>query len=221
MSNEKTENKKVEENKLSIYERIDRMYNLVDENGNAKSKNFIHHLIRSYIPKNSVSVAIDKPKPKARCVFTRNKLISVSEAKASADTDAFRKNIDEFVSSFDKEKVCFNSTTPMKQVLKGKTMAIHGTETKTYMSQESFIEFTKWVMDQYIGGNSHIKWMLNQMVKKEGLHPNIKVTKRKNKNNRGNQQNKIVHSTDDNKKSTLGDLSALQSLKDKLDNGEG
>lgn len=194
-----------------IFNQIEEMYNLVDENGKQKNKAFFSHLIKSYIPKNSVGVAMENPeskKTRVKCVFTKKNLITVEGILKEVDSDAFRRNLDDFLLSFDREKGCFVSVAPMNQLLKDKVLALQGKETKTYMSQESYAAFINWVMTKYMSGDKNIIWILNGMTKNP-FHPGV-TFKKKSK-----PQNKVF-SSQGSKKSTFGDLSALQSLKDKF-----
>jgi len=196
------------------FKKIDEMYNLVDENGKQKNKAFFSHLIKSYLPRNSVSVAMVNPESKkirVKCVFSKKNLVTAEGVIKEMKSDAFKRNFDDFLRSFDKEKVCFVSVTPMSQLLKGKVLALQGKDTKTYMSQESYITFINWVMTKYLSGDKNIIWILNQMTNNP-FHPGITVKKRKPKSTN--------YSTGGNKKSTLGDLSALQALKEKFKNEE-
>lgn len=205
------------ESNRKIFDKIEEMYNLKDDEGKQKNKAFFSHLIRAYLPLKSVSVAEKKPesrKTKVRCVFTKKPLITVEEAMEEATTDSFKNNIQDFLLSFDKEKGCFISTTPMKQLFKGKILAIQGTNTKTYMSQESYSTFINWVMTRYLSGDGHIKWLLHQLSK-NNFHPGISVSSKKRKNKKPR-----IYSTKGKKKSTLGDLSDFQDLKDKFKDQE-
>lgn len=198
------------EEKKTIFDKIEAMYNLVDENGKQKNKAFFSHLIRSYISSKSVSVAIKEPESKkirVKCVFTNSHLLTVEGIQKKMNSEAFNRNLDEFLRSYDLEKGCFTSSTPMEQLLKGKKLALQGKDTKTYMSQESYLAFINWVMTKYLSGDKNIIWLLNQMTKNP-FHPGIKV-KRKSKKSK-------VYSTGGNRKTTLGDLSALQVLNDKF-----
>jgi len=201
------------ENNQEIFNKIEEMYNLKDEKGVQKNRAFFSHLIKAYLGKNSVNVAVLEPESKkirVRCVFTKKSLITVDGVLKGVESDAFKRNLDEFLHSFDAEKGCFTSVTPMDQLLKGKTLALQGKDTKTYMSQESYAAFINWVMTKYISGDKNIVWLLNQMTKNP-FHPGISVKKKKKQ-----EEQKTNYSTTGAKKSTLGDLSALQALKDKF-----
>jgi len=200
----------MEEKKTNIFDKIETMYNIVDENGKQKNKAFFSHLIRSYLPSKSVNVALKKPESKkirVKCVFTNHPLITVEGVQKQMNSESFNRNLDEFLRSYDLEKGCFTSSTPMSQLLKGKTLALQGKDTKTYMSQESYLAFINWVMTKHLAGDKNIIWLLNQMTKNP-FHPGIKVKRKINKPK--------TYSTGGNIKTTLGDLSALQALKNKF-----
>ncbi|MEK6828860.1 MAG: hypothetical protein AABY15_01950 [Nanoarchaeota archaeon] len=188
-------------------------------------------------------------KIKVRCVFTKKELVTVEQAHKNATVDSLRNSIDEFVASYDKERCYFTSTTNMNQLLGGKVLGLQGKDTKTYMSQESYGTFINWVMLKYIEGDGHIKWLVNQMSK-GGFHPGITVTpvkpqsnnnhkprhqgqnqgqkvfdngKNKSSTNKGSKHSSgkpKVYTTPGAKKITLGDLSALQELKNKFKDSE-
>lgn len=194
-----------------IFNKIEEMYNFVDENGKQKNKAFFSHLIKSYLPKNSIGVAVKNPdskKIRVKCVFTKKSLITVEGILKEMNSDAFKRNLDDFLSSFDKEKGCFASATPMSQLLKGKVIALQGKDTQTYMSQESYAAFIGWVMTKYLSGDKNIVWLLNGITKNP--FSSEASTKKRSK------PKDKVFSTPGSKKSTFGDLSALQSLKDKF-----
>lgn len=198
-----------------IFNKIEEMYNLVDEKGNQKNKAFFSHLIKSYIPRNSVEVAVKNPESKkvrVRCVFTKTNLITSEGVLKELGSDAFKRNFEEFIKSFDKDTGCFVSVTPMSQLLKGRVLALQGKNTETYMSQESYATFINWVMTKYISGDKHIVWLLNKMTKNP-FHPGITVKAKKKPENK-------IYSTSGAKKATLGDLSTLQALKDKFKDEE-
>jgi hypothetical protein len=199
-----------------ILDKIEEMYNLKDADGKQKNKAFFSHLIRAYVPHNSVSVALKNPeskKSRVRCVFTKKPLVTAEGITKEMNSSAFDKNFDAFVKSFDKDKVCFMSSTPMDQLLKGKTLGLQGKKTETFMSQESYTVFINWVNDKYLSGDPHIKWLLGKMSNIR-LNPLIKIATKKKKSNKPS-----VYSTD-NKKATFGDLSQLQALKEKLEGND-
>jgi len=198
------------ESSKTIFDKIEEKYNLKDENGKQKNKAFFSHLIRSYLPLKSVSVAMDNPESKkvrVKCVFTDKHLTTVEGVLKSSSSDALARNLQDFLKTFDSEKGCFVSVISMKQLLKGKVLALQGKDTKTYMSQESYATFLSWVMTKYIAGDKNIKWLLGEM-RSEKLHPGITVKPKKNKPK--------MYSTKGSKQSTMGDLDALQALKDKF-----
>ncbi len=196
-----------------IFNKIDEMYNLVDDNGKQKNKAFFAHLVKSYFPASKVKVAFDRPtdkKKKVKCVFTKKDLLTVPDVMELINTTSFKDSVMDYLSSFDKVKCQFTSPTPMSQITGGKPLAITGTATETFMTQESYAAFFSWISTKYLSGDGHIKWLMNQIAENpfsKGA-PRSPIDKPKVKTN---------YSTD-NKKTTLGDLSALQELKIKLNN---
>ena len=204
----------MEEKKTSVVDKIDELYNLKDENGKQKNKAFFAHLIRSYMPFKSVSIAqnnpvkeVGKKKQRVHCVFTHKKLITVQAVLEGTKTDSFKRNLYEFLRSFDAEKGFFTSSTPMDQLLQGKVLALQGKGTKTYMSQESYLAFVGWVMNKYLAQDKDIVWLLNKMTNNP-FHPGIAIKKRKKK--------PAVYQSPGSKKSTLGDMDIFKELKDKF-----
>lgn len=189
-----------------IFDKIEEMYNLKDEDGKQKNKGFFTHLIKAYLPKKSVAVAVKEPESKkvrVRCVFSQKNLITAEKLIAESQSDSFKKNLDTFIKSFDVDKGCFTSVTPMEQLLNGRTLALTGKDTKTFLSQEAYLAFINWVMTKFLEGDAHIKWLLNGMTN----NPFSKPKKKKPQ----------VYSTPGFKKSTMGDMSALQALKEKME----
>lgn len=191
-----------------ILDKIDEMYNLVDENGKKKNKAFFSHLVKSYVPYSKVKIAFDRPKSKAKCVFTKKELLTVPDVMELMETDKFKESVLDYLSSFDKEKCRFTSPTPMSQITGGKPLAITGTATETFMTQESYAAFLSWLSTKYLTGDGHIKWLMNQITDNP-------FARNPNRGHLDKPKMKTTYSTD-NKKSTLGDLSVLQNLKNKL-----
>ncbi len=194
-----------------IFNKIDEMYNLVDDKGNQKNKAFFAHLVKAYIPTSKVKIAFDRPESaKARCVFTKKDLLTVPDVMELMETDKFKESVLDYLSSFDKDKCQFTSPTPMSQITGGKPLAITGTATETFMTQESYAAFLSWLSTKYLTGDGHIKWLMNQVTDNP-------FSRNANKGPLDKPKMKTSYSTG-NKKSTLGDLSALQELKNKLKN---
>ena len=198
-----------------IFDKIDQMYNRLDDNGKQKNKAFFTHLVKSYFPASKVKIAFDRPidSVKVECVFTKNKLLTVPDVMELINTTSFKDSVMDYLSSFDKVKCQFTSPTPMSQITGGKPLAITGTATETFMTQESYAAFFSWLSTKYLTGDGHIKWLMNQVAdnpfaKSAPRGPLDKPAKMK-----------TSYSTD-SKKSTLGDLSVLQELKNKLKNKE-
>ena len=60
---------------------------------NPKAKNFLNHLVRSYLPINKVEKVWDKPTGDFKCALTRESLISVQEILEGLKTEEFKENL--------------------------------------------------------------------------------------------------------------------------------
>ena len=60
---------------------------------NQKTKNFLNHLIRSYVPFTKVQKVWDRPKGDFKCVITREDLFSTQDILEGIHTEEFKKNL--------------------------------------------------------------------------------------------------------------------------------
>lgn len=127
---------------------------------NPKSKNFLNHLVRSYLPVTNVKV-IDMSKGELKCVITRDKLASGQEILESLNVGKIK---DEFIEGL---KLMFDDkadkTSSIFNVIGEKKLAVTGKETTTFMSFTSYQEFCKWIMNKSAIGDKHINWLLASM----------------------------------------------------------
>lgn len=198
--------------KTKLFDKIEEKYNELNEDGKRKNKAFFDHLIRAYLPKKSVSVAIKNPdskKIRVKCVFSGDNLITVDGVLKETQTEEFKNNLSVYLHSFDSSKGCFTSPAPIDKALKGRELALQGKDTKTYMSQDAYLEFVNWVMSKSLSGDKNITFILNKVTK----NPFSK---------RGplDKPNFPKNYSSGNKKTTFGDLESLQKLKEKFKNEE-
>ncbi len=128
---------------------------------NPKSKNFINHLIRAYMPISNVTKVWEKPKGDFKCVLTRNPLISTDEILEGINGEEFKNT---FINSL---KIMFDekpdTKTAMETLLAGKQLGITGKDTTTFMSYPAFQEFYDWVVTKALHGDKHINWLLGSI----------------------------------------------------------
>jgi len=185
---------------------------------NPKSKNFLNHLIRAYLPIGKAVKVWDKPEKKFRCVLTNAPLISIGEALDGMQTEEFKADFHTHLKAWVNGNQEVQS--PMVKMLNGKVLGFTGDDTTTYMSQEAYQEFYNWVVSKMLSGDKHINWLINSMQKDQ-------FVKRAESVASDDVQKKalkaIKKSIKNHKRATttLGDLGVLQELKAKLEsNGE-
>jgi hypothetical protein len=179
-----------------------------------KTKNFLNHLVRSYVPFVKVQKVFDRPKGPFKCVLTKESLFSSQDILEGIQTEEFKKN---FIESL---KIAFDETvdktSPMIKLIGDKKMGVTGENTTTFMSYESFQHFYDWVITKSLKGDKHINWLLGS-VRREGF---IERAKNINDDDVQNKVNKITpksHSAS----FKLGDASdALLKLKQELEKNE-
>jgi hypothetical protein len=192
--------------KTTIHEKLDNM--LSDK----KTRNFLNHLVRAYIPVNKVEKVFDTPKGIFKCVLTNEELFSMQEVLEGIHTEEFKENFMTHLRSMFEEG---NSEHPLVKLIGDKKMGITGKDTTTYMSPQSFQEFYDWVITKAMIGDKHINWLLGD-VRRETF-----MKRAESINDSGVQQKLIKNKTVKEKRATytIGDASnALLELKKKLEN---
>jgi hypothetical protein len=141
--------------KDEIFSKLDAM--LAD----SKKRNFLNHLVRSYVPISKAERVFDKPKGPFNCVLTNVQLFSLQEVLEGTQTEEFKKNL------FDSLKLAFDdktpSVTPIKKLIGDKKLGVSGENTTTFMSLESYQDFFDWVITKSLNGDKHISWLLGDI----------------------------------------------------------
>ena len=106
-------------------------------------------------------------------------------------------------------------TLTLMNLKKGKDIAIQGTNTDTFMSLETYKVFYDWVITKFLSGDKQISWLMGNIDKTQfsgsikGIN-NPTRQKAVNKRDKKDMGNRATYS--------LGDISALQELKNKMEN---
>jgi hypothetical protein len=128
---------------------------------NPKSKNFLNHLVRSYLPINKVEKVWDKPSGDFKCALTRESLISVQEILEGVKTEEFKENLmKQMKSMFDENP---EKRTAMDELVGDKKLGVTGKDTTTYMGYLTFQAFYDWVVTKSLKGDKHINWLLGSI----------------------------------------------------------
>lgn len=176
---------------------------------NPNSKNFLNHLIRSYIPLSNTEKVMEIQKQDMECCITKKPLESVNEILSTLKTEEAKK---EFFSDMgnmfeNNNETCITNLTNLKLGLKGKN-------TDTYISCIALQELYNWVINKVAESDKHIIWLLgkeNRTFFINKANPNKVVEPIKKDETK--KKNQLIKST-----YTLGDLNVLQELRKKFDN---
>lgn len=176
---------------------------------NPKSKNFLNHLVRAYLPSNSVTKVSEKPKGNFKCAITTDELISIGEILLTVENNESKEPILLYLNGlFNEDSQIINPVTSLgEQIMGGKKIGVTGKETTTYMSYETYKEFYTWVQKKSLSGDKHINWLLSSLK--------LKLTNKKKEHKKPTTDVKIKPTKSS---FTLGDASdALSKLKAQLE----
>jgi hypothetical protein len=126
-----------------------------------KKRNFLNHLVRSYVPINKVEKVLDKPKEAFVCVLTGDNLYSIHDILEDIQTEEFKKDL------FDSLKLALDdktpNITPINKLIGDRKLGVTGEKTTTFMSIQAYLEFFDWVITKSLKGDKHINWLLGNI----------------------------------------------------------
>ena len=126
-----------------------------------KSRNFLNHLVRAYMPITNVDKVWDKPKEEIKCAISREKLISVQEIMEGMNTEQFKADLMTSLKNMFDENA--DKTSPMAKLLGERKLGVTGKDTTTFMSYPVFQEFYNWVITKSLNGDKHINWLIGSI----------------------------------------------------------
>jgi hypothetical protein len=180
---------------------------------NPKKRNFLNHLVRSYMPITNVRKVDITPKT-FKCVLTNANLFSINDVLEGIETEQFKIDfMNSLKSIFDENAPKIN---PYINIVKDKELGVTGKETTTFMSYSAFQVFFDWVITKSLQNDKHINWLLGSIRREsfvnraEGLNnPELKDTIKKIK-----RDNNVFKTTS----YSLGDVNdALLKLKAQME----
>jgi len=180
---------------------------------NPKKRNFLNHLVRSYMPITNVRKVDITPKT-FKCVLTNANLFSINDVLEGVETEQFKIDfMTSLKSIFDENAPKIN---PYINIVKDKELGVTGKETTTFMSYSAFQVFFDWVITKSLQNDKHINWLLGSIRREsfvnraEGLNnPALKDTIKKIK-----RDNNVFKTTS----YSLGDVNdALLKLKAQME----
>lgn len=193
-------------NQEQIFASLDKML------ANPKSRNFLNHLVRAYLPTSNVQKVWEAPAKDFNCVITREPLFSTQDILKGIQSEEFQTAFMENLKSMFDESIELKS--PIAAVVGDKKMAVTGKDTTTYMSVPAYQIFCDWVITKSLKGDKHINWLIS------GINRNTFLKRAENIQDEEVQKKiKSVNKVKDRSATyTLGDASeALLKLKQQME----
>jgi len=202
----------MEESIQKIITNLDKLYK------DPKSKNFVLHLVRAYLPVNKAQKVFNKPEnmKKFKCALTNHKMISVDELFAIMNGEEYKEGfVQDLKFNVGLTEAPENYKPLMVQLAKNRIMGYQGEETSTYMCSEAINGLFNWVSNQLLMGDGKINWTIKQMktdafTSKFDGSSDPETKKQVSRIKKISRQPKRA-------KMTLGDLDVLSDLKKKMD----
>jgi hypothetical protein len=190
--------------KEEIHSSLDKMLE------NPKSKNFLNHLVRAYMPFSKIEKVMNKPNGEFKCAISKDELISLQEIIDGVNTEQFKTDLMASLKTmFDKDT---DKSTALSKLIGERKMGVTGKSTTTYLSIPVAQEFINWVMTKSLNGDKHINWLLSN-IRRESFVKKVN-------NNKDNTKVKNVEKKKEMTATfTLGDANGvLAQLKTKMEN---
>lgn len=139
----------------------EQIYNVLDNMMvNHKSIKFINHLVKSYLPSKKICVVNGLNNDKLKCLFTDEDLVTLDDLLKNVNSDSQKEVVNQIITSITKNKELDGYDLNILMTNSGKSLAISGDQTNTYMSIHSYLYFFEWVREKLNEGNKHINWLI-------------------------------------------------------------
>ena len=203
-----------------ISKKIEEIYQRKNKDGKPTGKNFITHLLRAYFPIGKAVKVLDIPEKPMKCAITGHKLFALGELWNEMHTEEYKANFMKNLRvAFDpdsKEKI----ENPFSKIVNGRVVGITGQDTDTYLCQEAYECLFNWYANKILRDDKHIGWVAHDMRKK------ATITAIREKLPEAEDQKKIdriekISKHPQRATMSLGDMSALKELQEKLKQKEG
>ena len=179
-----------------------------------KSRNFLNHLVRSYVPSSKTDKVWVKPEGEFKCVLTGVELFSLDEWYSQTQSQDYAKAFTDGLLKLLNENKYEN---PLLKVMGDKKSAIKGTNTDTFMAADVYHSFMEWVITKSFKGDKHISWLLGS-VRREQFLDVARLSDDKQVAKKAKDLEKQI-TKDNTAKYSLGDANdALLKLKQKMEN---
>ena len=179
-----------------------------------KSRNFLNHLVRSYVPSSKTDKVWEAPEGEFKCVLSGVELFSLDELYLQMHTEEYMKAFKKGMLMLLNENKHEN---PLFTLMGDKKLGIKGTNTNTFMAADVYHSFMEWVITKSFKGDKHISWLLGS-VRREQFLDVAQLSDDKQVAKKAKDLEKQI-TKDNTAKYSLGDANdALLKLKQKMEN---
>jgi hypothetical protein len=185
---------------------------------NEKSKGFVNHLIRAYLPTSKMEKIWDwKPKQSHTCNVCSQKLVSIGELFAASKTDEFRTAFSENMKKMVHGEGHKREDNPYIKVIgKDKVQGFTGQKTDTCMCMKCCQDLLDLTQTGILMGDKNMNYQVKQMQRDSVFNT---FQESSNLDEQDKQRAKEIKKKVDKSRvvTTFGDLEALQELKKKME----
>ena len=199
-------------NQKQIFAKLDEML------AKPKSRNFLNHLVRSYVPSSKTDKVWKTPEGEFKCVLTGVQLFSCNDLFIEMHSEEYQKQFVEGLKTLlDEDKS--NYENPLITLMGDKKLGVHGTNSDTFMAVDAYQSFMEWVITKSFKGDKHISWLLGS-IRRERFLERAELSEDKAVADKAKKISKEI-TKDNTAKYSLGDANdALMKLKQRMENGE-
>ena len=183
-----------------------------------KSRNFLNHLVRSYVPSSKTDKVWQTPEGEFKCALTGVQLFSCNDLFIEMHSEEYQKLFVEGLKTLLDENKS-NYENPLIALMGDKKLGVHGTNSDTFMAVDVYQAFMEWVITKSFKGDKHISWLLGS-IRRERFLERAELSEDKAVADKAKKISKEI-TKDNTAKYSLGDANdALMKLKQKMENKE-
>ena len=186
-----------------------------------KSKGFVNHLIRAYLPVHKPKKVWEFPEDHKnhKCNVCGHELIDLGTVlgRIYSSEDYMKDTIDQMRRELEGETIEREDRAVIKHITHGAIQAWQGEKTTTYLCLDCIKDLLNMVTKGILWGDKNIVWITKQMQRDEVFthiksHPAVSEQEK--------PRIEEIHKHADQKKMTFGDIQVLKDLKERMEKEE-
>lgn len=185
-----------------------------------KSKNFVNHLIRAYLPINKPKKVWEFEANKShKCNVCGHSLIDLGTVlgRIMTSKEYMHDTIDQMRRELQGEQIEREDRAVIKHITHGAIQAWQGEKTTTYLCADCIKDLLDMVTTGILMGDKNIIWITKSM-QRDQVFTHMKSSPAVT--NPEKEKLDEIHKRADQKKMTFGDLQILKDLKDRMEKEE-